>query len=61
MGLARLTETKINRNTFVNPDHVRTVHEISGIGTEITFSDGKSLIVKEGVNVVVAAIQGAQS
>jgi hypothetical protein len=59
-GLARLTDAKTNKHTFVNPDHVRTVNEIYG-GAEITFSDGQTLSVKEAVNIAVAAIQGAKS
>ncbi len=59
-GLARLTEAKTSKHTFVNPDHVRTVNEIQG-GTQITFSDGTYLVVKEGVNVVVTAIQSVKS
>jgi uncharacterized protein YlzI (FlbEa/FlbD family) len=54
--LARLTEAQRGIEVFVNPDHVRLIHEIPG-GSQITFSDGGTLIVKEAARVAVAALQ----
>jgi len=54
-SLARVTDS-YGKNQFLNPDHVRMVHEYPN-GAEIVFSDGTTLIVKENVNQVVAEIQ----
>jgi len=59
-GLARVTDARDSKHEFLNPDHVRSVREIPG-GSQITFSDGSTLVVTEAVNIVVAALQGAMS
>lgn len=64
-ALVRVTDARDNKHQFLNPQHIRAVHEIpaheiSG-GSQITFSDGSTLVVTEAVNIVVAAIQGAMS
>jgi uncharacterized protein YlzI (FlbEa/FlbD family) len=60
MGLVRVTSAADGKHEFLNPDHVRSVREIPG-GTQIIFSDGAALIVKESLDVVIAAIQGPKS
>lgn len=59
-GLVRVTDAANNKVFFLNPDHVRSICEIPR-GSQITFSDGSTLAVSEGVETVVAAIQGTES
>ncbi len=58
--LATVTSAADGKPIFLNPDHVRWIHEVPG-GTQIVFTDGTALIVKDEVNAVVAAIQDATS
>jgi len=56
-SLARLTKGN-GRVFYVNPDHVVSLEEGTN-GTVINFAQGNQIVVKESLNVVVAAIQGA--
>ena len=64
-ALVRVTDARDNKHQFLNPEHIRAVHEIPAHeiagGSQITFSDGSTLVVSEDVNAMVAAIQGAIS
>ena len=64
-SLARLTNSN-GKVFYLNPDHVVMIVEVAQ-GTNISLSQGAthgpnpSVTVKEAINVVVAAIQGAVS
>jgi uncharacterized protein YlzI (FlbEa/FlbD family) len=64
-ALVRVTDARDNKHQFLNPEHIRSVHEIPSHeiagGSQITFSDGSTLVVSEDVNAMVAAIQNAIS
>ncbi|HEX4922130.1 MAG TPA: hypothetical protein VFV92_15500, partial [Candidatus Bathyarchaeia archaeon] len=59
-ALVRVTDARDKKHQFLNPEHIRAVHEIPTHeipgGSQITFSDGSTLVVTEAVNIVVAAI-----
>lgn len=57
--LIRVTEAERGKDVFINPAHVRSVQEIPG-GSQITFGDGKTMVVKDPVSMVVTALQGAR-
>ncbi|HTR68591.1 MAG TPA: flagellar FlbD family protein [Terriglobales bacterium] len=58
-AFVRVTEAERSKDVFINPALVRSVQEIPG-GSQITFADGKTLVVKDPVSIVVTALQGAK-
>ena len=59
-AFVRVTDAANNKLFFLNPDHVRSISDIPR-GSQITFSDGHTLAVSEGVEAVLAAIEGTPS
>jgi uncharacterized protein YlzI (FlbEa/FlbD family) len=59
-ALARVTETPSGETIYLNPDYIRLLKAIPGRGTQITFSNDVTLLVKEEVHIVLAAIRGAK-
>ena len=56
----RVTDAANNKLFFINPEHVRAICEIPR-GSQITFSDGNTLAVSEGLESVMAAIQATET
>jgi len=59
IAFIRVTEAERGKDVFVNPAYVRSVQEIPG-GSQITFGDGKTMVVKDPVSILVTALQGAR-